>query len=318
MKTLLSIIIPCYNSYRYIEECLTSILDYMPITCEVIIVNDGSTDDTLEKIKITSEKYSTKRIKILTQENLGVSSARNTGIHYSTGEYITFLDSDDYYAPSFWDIFPHILESKECDIFEFNALQTSSNNKKTINIVSFDDETHFKCMNQRTPAFKNSQWFPWARVYKTNLFKLHKIIFPDNCHYEDMYTIPQIYLVAKSVFPIKNDLIHYRTNESSISQTFRKKDILDLISTLEKYKSISIVEKKHHDIKNTLYPAVKRAFDLIKSLMIKNRDFDVRFFDILRIQKTLLHFSREFPSHKRLAIYLFPLYFKFILSFRKK
>ena len=188
----------------------------MPITSEVIIIDDGSTDNTLEKIKLVSAKYPTKRIKILTQENLGVSAARNTGINYSTGEYVTFLDSDDYYAPYFWDIFPDTLESEDYDIFEFNALQFEKYQEETLNIVRFDAATHFIKISQRIPAFRNSQWFPWARVYKTNLLRLNNIIFPDNCHYEDMHTIPQIYLVAKSVFPIKKNLIHYRKNDSSI------------------------------------------------------------------------------------------------------
>ncbi|SFN19852.1 heptose III glucuronosyltransferase [Izhakiella capsodis] len=320
METLLSVIIPCYNSSQYIEESLTSVLDYMPITCELIIVNDGSTDDTLEKIKIISEKHPTKRIKTLTQENLGVSAARNNGINASTGKYIAFLDSDDYYYPLFWELFPNILEYSDYDIYEFNACQfnIADNKNKTLNIVSFDNEVCFNNVSQRTPAFRNSQWFPWARVYNANLFKSHKIKFPENYHYEDMYTIPQVYLASKSVFPIKNNLVYYRTNESSISQTFRKKDILDLICILEKYKSLSMATDKYQDIRKVLYPAAKRIFDLIKYLMISRKNFDVGIVNIIRLQKVLIYFSQEFPSHKRLAIYLFPLYFKLILSFRKK
>ncbi|PIJ89655.1 hypothetical protein BL250_15275 [Erwinia sp. OLTSP20] len=319
-KTLLSIIVPCYNCADYIEECLTSVLAYLPDNCELIIINDGSTDNSLNKIEKICQKHTKKQIKLLNQDNRGVSIARNAGINVCRGKYLTFLDADDYYQPAFWQVFPAILTNSDYDIFEFNASQRDKNGKQEtlLKIVSFQHATVFRHLAERLPAFQNAQWFPWGRVYRTELFIRNDIRFPENCHYEDMYAIPQFYLFADSVCPVNETLIHYRTNDSSISQTFRKKDISVLIFILEKYKQIAKIKNNTKDIKMLLYPAVKRVFDLMKNLMIKNSFFNIAYLEKIRLQSALFYFSTEFPLRKKVTIYLLPLYFKLILSLRKK
>lgn len=95
----ISVIIPVYNSASYIEKCILSILNQTYHNYELIVVNDGSTDNSLEKLqKLLSNKSNTQ---IITQNNQGVSGARNTGIRHATGTYITFIDCDDYVAPNY-------------------------------------------------------------------------------------------------------------------------------------------------------------------------------------------------------------------------
>ena len=95
----LSIIIPCYNTEKYINKCLDSVLNSTLKDIEVIIINDGSKDSTLDIIK----SYKDKRIIIIDKENDGVAMARNDGIKKATGEYITFIDSDDYIEPTMYE-----------------------------------------------------------------------------------------------------------------------------------------------------------------------------------------------------------------------
>ena len=106
-----SIIIPAYNVENYIEDCLESILNQTYTNIEVIIVNDGSTDGTLEKITPYADKD--KRIIILNQENQGVSATRNNGIEIAKGEYFAFFDADDYIPQNAIELF--VKESKETD-----------------------------------------------------------------------------------------------------------------------------------------------------------------------------------------------------------
>ena len=89
----LSIIIPAYNTEKYIEQCIDSVINIRNIENEIIVINDGSTDRTKDILKEYTENND--RIKVITQENQGASAARNTGIKASTGDYIYFLDSDD-------------------------------------------------------------------------------------------------------------------------------------------------------------------------------------------------------------------------------
>ena len=90
----LSIIIPAYNTEKYIKQCIDSVINIRNIENEIIVVNDGSTDRTKDILKEYTENND--RIKVITQENQGASAARNTGIKASKGDYIYFLDSDDW------------------------------------------------------------------------------------------------------------------------------------------------------------------------------------------------------------------------------
>ena len=90
----LSIIIPAYNTEKYIKQCIDSVINIWNIENEIIVVNDGSTDRTKDILKEYTENND--RIKVITQENQGASAARNTGIKASIGDYIYFLDSDDW------------------------------------------------------------------------------------------------------------------------------------------------------------------------------------------------------------------------------
>ena len=99
MNPLVSVIIPVYNVEKYLRRCLNSVIDQEYKNIEIILVNDGSTDNSLE-IAI-SYKEKDKRIKVFSQENQGLSAARNMGLDKSHGEYITFIDSDDYVSKDY-------------------------------------------------------------------------------------------------------------------------------------------------------------------------------------------------------------------------
>ena len=93
-KPLISVIVPVYNVEKYVGRCITSNINQSYTNLEIIVVNDGSTDNSLS----VCESYAAKdnRIKLITQENRGLSGARNTGLRHYTGEYVTFVDSDDW------------------------------------------------------------------------------------------------------------------------------------------------------------------------------------------------------------------------------
>lgn len=117
-RKLLSIIIPCYNSARFINKTLDMLIDQGLEDCEVIVINDGSTDETSKIVHQYSDRY--EHIKIIDKENEGVSVARNTGLAYAQGKYIYFLDSDDYLEQGTLDFFRTMLyENKGHNLYCF-------------------------------------------------------------------------------------------------------------------------------------------------------------------------------------------------------
>ena len=111
-----SVIVPVYNAEKFIQRCINSVLSDSRDDLEIIVVNDGSLDNSLEIIeKIASTDL---RVKVHSQKNRGVSSARNYGIEKASGEWLTFLDSDDFYVTSPFHMFDEILESEKVILYD--------------------------------------------------------------------------------------------------------------------------------------------------------------------------------------------------------
>ena len=110
---LISIVVPVYNAEKYISNCIKSLCNQTYTNIEIILVNDGSTDSSLEICHLYSEKDN--RIKIINQSNRGVSAARNTGIYAAKGAYLTFVDSDDYVMDNYCDILIELINVNNVD-----------------------------------------------------------------------------------------------------------------------------------------------------------------------------------------------------------
>ncbi|MBJ8795230.1 glycosyltransferase [Citrobacter freundii] len=133
---LLSVIIPCYNCQDYVYECLESVCCQIDNSVEIIVINDGSTDNSFKEIERFVSNNTNKIIKLITQQNMGVSAARNTGIDVSSGKYLAFLDGDDLWDTSFWEKISPILQSDNIDLIEFNENRFYNGNKNEITPVS--------------------------------------------------------------------------------------------------------------------------------------------------------------------------------------
>ena len=118
---LISVIVPVYNVESYVAECIESIQNQTYMNLEIILVNDGSTDNSGD----ICDQYATydERIKVIHKENAGVSAARNTGIEAANGDYIAFVDSDDYIAPNMYEDMLRILKENDLDILECTAFR---------------------------------------------------------------------------------------------------------------------------------------------------------------------------------------------------
>lgn len=211
----ISVIIPVYNVSEYLDECLTSVINQNYPNYEIIIVNDGSTDNSLEIAKKYQKKHK-QLIKLYDKENGGLSSARNYGIKKSTGDYLLFVDSDDYILPNCLEVIGKNLNKKKCDILVYSFLVGEKNEYKKM----YNDKiaNPFKRYITGMPNAMN-------KVCKRNLFIENNIEFPLGLYYEDLATMPKFATKKIKIEFTEEPLYFYRIREGSImnKKTYNEK-----------------------------------------------------------------------------------------------
>ena len=204
-NSFISVIIPVYNAEKTLKRCLDSIITQTYHNYEIIIVNDGSTDNS-EKI-IFETYYDNPKIHYIFQENAGVSAARNTGIRKSIGEYLCFIDSDDYVEEKYIELFVNNIHSfdlvYQIPTFEgnihkdINLQATSTSNEKLIDII-------FRMYKEYTLGYV------WAICFKKEICKKNNIEFNETIHFqEDLLFIAQYVQYCKTMCCIPSQQYHY-------------------------------------------------------------------------------------------------------------
>jgi glycosyltransferase involved in cell wall biosynthesis len=229
-KALLSIVIPAYNVEHFIGASLTSALHQSRAEeIELIVVDDGSTDHTLERIRAVQETEAGRHIKVIHQENRGVSAARNAGIACATCPYIGFLDADDVWDVRFSEIILPLLHADSADIIEFNLGIVNTDGMQIDRMQLVDPATLGKRLCD-LPALmefaKVCQAFPVVRVYRRELWD--GIDFPVGRVYEDFATIPFIYTRARTLYRLADELYYYRRRAGSITQSATLHSVKDI------------------------------------------------------------------------------------------
>ena len=247
----ISVIIPAYNQGKYLVRAIESVINQNIKEYEIIIVNDGSTDNTGEICEEYAKKYD--RIKYIKQENKGLGGARNTGLNSAIGEYILFLDSDDAFVPNCFAGLYLFAKSKNADIVYFDEIIADSNlNKQYIartysemNVEIDKIKALKQCMN---PAHV------WSRMYKRSTISSYKFV---SMWYEDMEFLPQVILNAKNIFYYKIPLLYYRQHSEGITHKNKDERNKDVIKAWNK--AISLCSDVSDEEKNAIYDAVKNS-----------------------------------------------------------
>ena len=202
----ISIIIPIYNVEKYIRQCLESVVSQTYKNLEIIVVNDGTKDNSM---KIVEEYLSDKRIKAINKENGGLSSARNKGMEEVTGEYIYFLDSDDWLELNTIEILVKNLEENlEIIGANFYLFDEIKEEKRVNNLkVKYEEieEGKYLLLNELEVVV-------WNKLYKTSFLRKNGIIFLENIVHEDEDFTFKCYMKAKRIKYIPNITYNYRVN----------------------------------------------------------------------------------------------------------
>lgn len=250
---IVSIIIPVYNNEKYIQECLSSVLCQTFKNIEVIVIDDGSTDRTLDICQKMSE--ADKRIKVFNKRNEGVSMARNAALKHISGDYIMFLDSDDKY-------FSNTVENMLNTIKKYNADIAICSFTEDLNYIN-NSKIVFNCINNNQNYINHLLFNPevkgfvWNKIYKKNLFS--NVNFPNELNVcEDLYLNC---LIAKKYNPkvvvFNEKLYFYRNNQDSATRNISNLFKHDYFSYDSAYSKIKLLfESDHKNILNSIDQAM--------------------------------------------------------------
>ena len=213
MNNLLSIVVPVYNVSKYLKECLDSISKQTFNDFEVILVNDGSTDNSLDILNEYSKIDN--RFKVYTKSNGGLSSARNYGMQYVTGDYLTFLDSDDYLELNTYQEMMNNLIDNNNDLVVANIKYFFEDNREGYVLKGLNED-----INEITSKKALlSPMFAWNKVYKTSYFKQINKTYPEGLWYEDIPVTTLLFTNTEKIGYVDKDLYHYRQRSTSIMGT---------------------------------------------------------------------------------------------------
>ena len=211
-RPLVSMCISVYNGEKDIGKCLDSVLSQQFDDMEMILVDDGSTDRTLQIMQEYKEKFPEKQIHVIEQEHGGLAQGRLTGVKHASGEYVTFLDADDYLLDGAYKTIVEFMQGTQADIYEFQSVRDDGRPIKSPYTGVMDAK---KVLTD----YFNGVRIPvnyWIRWYRRELFT--ESVFPvGNSLYEDTYAFPCILHRAKTIAYIDKPLHVYIINGSSIT-----------------------------------------------------------------------------------------------------
>ena len=229
-KIDISIIVPIYNSEKYLKKCLDSLMKQSKKELEFILINDGSTDNSEKIIK----SYTDDRIKYYKTKNQGIGKTRNLGINKAQGKYLMFTDSDDYLEENTCEKLYEKAIKDNLDLVVCNFYREYNNGKKTEeNIIGFPNTT----LKETPKLIKEINASPWNKLYKTSLIKNNNIYFHESLKYEDTPFVFMALDKAKKIGKIDDYINHYiiHGNSETTVRDRRCFEIFDIIEIVRNY-----------------------------------------------------------------------------------
>ena len=215
----ISVIVPVYNVEKYLDKCLTSLIKQTYKNFEIIVINDGSIDNSLA----ICNKYD--NVKVYDYKNAGVAHARNVGIKKATGDYLLFVDSDDYIDEKLLENLNEFLKKNDCDIVCFDMY-------KVVNNVNTYYHTSNSLVKDNIKRYIIGDSGPCNKLIKKKLF--NNLKFMEKIYYEDLATMPILALYTNKIEFLEEPLYYYVQRDNSImhQKKFSEK-LLDIFTSLD-------------------------------------------------------------------------------------
>lgn len=237
LREVVSVIVPVYNVEKYLEKCICSLLSQTYSNLEIILVDDGSPDACPQ----ICDSYASKdaRIKVIHKKNGGLSDARNAGIEAASGDYIAFVDSDDYIAPQMIQTLLQYAIDKEADISVCNYYKVFENGEKLYQPKTVQEKvmTNLEAMEDIFTASNLCEVITWNKLYAAHLFKDTEIRFPVGKIHEDNFTTYKLFYAAEKVVYVDIPLYYYvQRNDSIMGKAFDERR-LQIMEAVEQTKA---------------------------------------------------------------------------------
>ncbi|MED1205204.1 glycosyltransferase family 2 protein [Heyndrickxia acidicola] len=271
MDQKVSIVVPIYNVEDYVNRCITSILHQTYSNLEIILVNDGSTDNSGRIAENFAKADS--RIKVLHQKNGGLSDARNTGIKQVTGAFTCFIDSDDWIKPDMIQVMLYTANKWNADVvqsafyYAYNhyTLFDNRNFRQELPPILLDNHQLMKelVINERVKDFA------WGKLYKTELIR--DLPFKKGVLFEDVFWSHQVLHRVGTYAMVQQPYYYYLQRNSSIVATYSLKH-LDMIKGLQERQKF--IEKHYKDLSLEAYKVLLKALLIHYNLLVMNKKKD--------------------------------------------
>lgn len=229
--TKLSVIIPVYNSEEYLEKCVASILHQTVSDLEILLVNDGSTDSSLQICRKLALEDS--RIRVFNQENRGQSAARNVGLANAKGEYIAFADSDDWVDLDYYGKLILACEKYNADIACGSIIRERKYSRK-FRINYTEEKEYFEPQAKIDAAKVPDMCYVWNKVYRATFLTDLGLTFIEGMFFEDVDFVTRAVYYSNKIVTVPDTYYHYWTNSVSTVKTMRKSDKKRMDSLLSK------------------------------------------------------------------------------------
>lgn len=279
-----SVIVPVYNVEKYIRKCLDSLVNQTLEDMEIIVVNDGSKDASIDIVKEYVEKYN--NIKLYEKENGGLSDARNYGLQFATGKYIAFLDSDDYVDVNLYKRMYEKSKKEDSDMVECNFYWTyDKKNKKDIGQ---------KYKGQKE-MFEKARVVAWNKLYKKEVLDNAKVQFPKGLRYEDVEFFYKLIPHIENVSFVKEPLIYYVQRKQSIvnTQNEKTKDIFTVLENVIAYYKEHNLYEEYKEVIEYTYARLLLCSSFKRMCKIKDKNIRKKL-----LNETWINLNEKFPNWK--------------------
>ena len=259
----ISIIVPVYNTEKYLKKCLDSLVTQTLRNIEILVVNDGSTDES-EKIILEYQKRFPDIIKYLKKDNGGLSDARNFAIPYTSGKYIGFVDSDDYVDKNMFETMYNLAENNNSDLIECNFIWEYPNKSK----IDFG----FNCSNKQD-YFVYGRVMVCNKLFKADIIKKYNIKFPLGLRYEDIEFFYKLIPFINNYTLITTTFYHYTQRDTSIinKQNNKNEDIFIILNNILDFYKINNMYNEYSLYLEYLYIRFLLGSSFLRIVKIKDK-----------------------------------------------
>ena len=302
----ISVILPVYNGENYIRTALESVISQKgDFEIELIVVNDGSEDGTQDIIKRFGSQYS--NLKIIDQENRGLSAARNAGLDAATGDWLVFLDADDLLPDSSLDFLCNLVRKKKCDVGTGRIIRKKSFLKGKTFSRKFDEKTIgnkeviLKMFYQTDSRINCSAC---GKIFKKELFD--NLRFPEGLYYEDLALVPILISQCEKIAVSSRPVYYYRNNPFSFlnSWTENRADSLKVLKEHLHRKEFERDAEIHAALTDRLLSASFNLLNAMKKYGIENKSIESECREIIKTYRQTSLANRDVRLKNKLGILL--------------